>query len=65
MAQKYLNYDLITGNVTDASGILIICYPSALPVEVESKGTSIDDMIKLKNSGFTSEEVISIKKANL
>jgi len=65
MTQKYLHYDLITGNVTDASGMLVICYPAALPVEVESKGTSIDDMIKLKNSGFTAEEVIQIKKANL
>jgi len=65
MTQKYLHYDLLSGSITDATGMNIATYVGAAPVEVESKGTSIDDMIKLKNSGFTAEEVIAIKKANL
>ena len=58
-------YDVATGNVTDAAGLVLISYSGATPVEVENKTTSVDDMIKLKNSGFTAEEVIAIKKANL
>ena len=66
MSQMYLKYDVITGMITDASGILVTTLMGFTPVDVkESTSTSIDDMIKLKNSGFTAEEVIAIKKANL
>ena len=65
MDKKYLSYDTETGNVTDGNGILVASLMGFIPVKIESKSTSIDDMIKLKNSGFTAEEVIAIKKANL
>ncbi len=66
MAQ-YLEYDPSTGNIKDNMGALVATFPGYAPVEVktEAQSTSIDDMIKLKNSGFTAEEVIAIKKANL
>ena len=66
MSQKYLKYDVTTGNITDNNGILVTTMMGFIPVVFEDKkSTSIDDMIKLKNSGFTAEEVIAIKKANL
>ncbi len=67
MKDQYLKYDTATGNITDNSGTLVTSMPGWIPVEIDSKpeSTSIDDMIKLKNSGFTVEEVIAIKKANL
>ena len=62
----YLKYNEASGNITDANDILVACFTGFKGVEVdENKNTSIDDMIKLKNSGFTAEEVIAIKKANL
>ena len=67
MKKQYLNYDSSTGNVTDATGCILATLPGFTPIEIkeEPKSTSVDDMIKLKNSGFTAEEVIAIKKANL
>lgn len=64
MSKQYLEYDVLTGNITDKSGAIVFSAIGFIPIEVESSA-SIDDMIKLKNSGFTAEEVIAIKKANL
>jgi len=61
---KYLNYDQTSGQVTDKSGTLITTYIGATPVEIE-KSSTVDDIIKLKNAGFTAEDIIAIKKANL
>ena len=62
----YLKYNEASGNITDANDIHVACFTGFKGVDVdENKNTSIDDMIKLKNSGFTAEEVIAIKKANL
>lgn len=67
MKQQYLKYDPLTGNITEENGTHIFYMLGCVGIEVEekNKSTSIDDMIKLKNSGFTAEEVIAIKKANL
>ena len=67
MSQKYLKYDPATGNITDNGNILVASFIGYAPIAINEKpeSTSIDDMIKLKNSGFTAEEVIAIKKANL
>ena len=65
MEDQYMGYDPITGNVTDGTGCVLYTCAGLTPVKMVQKGTSIDDMIKLKNSGFTAEEVIAIKKANL
>ena len=66
MTRQYLEYDPVTGYITDKTGILVSTMVGFIPVDVKDESTtSIDDMIKLKNSGFTAEEVIAIKKANL
>ena len=66
MSIKYLKYDELTGQIIDANNILVINMVGFAGIEIkEESSTSIDDMIKLKNSGFTAEEVIAIKKANL
>lgn len=61
--KTYLNYDESTGAVTDKNGLVITTFAGAVAVKIK-ESTSVDDMIKLKNSGFTAEEVIAIKKAN-
>ena len=67
MSQQYLKYDPVSGNITDNENVLIASFMGYAPVAINDKpeSTYIDDMIKLKNSGFTDEEVIAIKKANL
>ncbi len=61
---KYLKYDPETGMITDNTGMSVYTYVGAVPIEIK-EATSIDDMIKLKNAGFTAEEVIQIKKSGL
>ena len=61
---KYLKYEPSTGNITDANGTLVSTMPGFIPIEVE-QSTGVDDIIKLKNAGFTAEEIIAIKKASL
>lgn len=66
--KQYLNYDLATGNITDDNGLFITMHHNAVPVEVEASVDQlgmVDSLIKLKNSGFTAEDVIAIAKANL
>ena len=67
MSDQYLKYDPISGAITDNLGVLVTTMPGWIPIDMDEKteSTSVDDMIKLKNSGFTAEEVIAIKKANL
>ena len=60
-----LEYDVVTGTITDKLGIIVGTYCGLTSLDDEQSSTSVDDMIKLKNSGFTAEEVIAIKKANL
>ena len=60
-----LEYDPATGNIMDKDGLAIHCFPCLNYEEVPEKNTAVADLIKLKNSGFTAEEVIAIKKADL
>ena len=63
--KQYLEYDPVSGSITDDQGSLVTNLMGFAPIILKAECTSIDDMIKLKNSGFTAEEVIQIKKANL
>ena len=60
-----LEYDPVSGVIKDKSNCAVGTWAGLVSFEQESTSTSVDDMIKLKNSGFTAEEVIAIKKANL
>lgn len=77
--KNYLEYDQATGQITDETGLLIYTYLGAKPMELETsseeletspegsvdKLNMVDSLIKLKNSGFTADDVIAIAKANL
>lgn len=60
------DYDQHTGLVTSSNG-MTFCMMGLIPFSEEeaSKPTDIDGMIKLKSDGFTSEEIIEIKKAGI
>tara|TARA_R110000822_G_scaffold53240_1_gene137411 strand:+ start:268 stop:462 length:195 start_codon:yes stop_codon:yes gene_type:complete len=63
--KQYLEYDPVSGAITDNKGSFVTTMIGFAPIILKAECDSIDDMIKLKNSGFTAEEVIQIKKANL
>ena len=62
-----INYEPLTGNITSDTGLVVATYVGLNHLEHKEKEVSstVDDLIKLKNSGFTAEEVIEIKKADL
>lgn len=55
-----LNYDPSTGNVEDGNGVYIGCQLNIK--SVKSAGPAIDDIVKLKDAGFTAEEIIELKR---
>jgi len=62
-----LNYEQSTGNVTDKNGIHVGCYLGLVPVESEqqeSQTSDIDAVIKLKNAGFTCEEILKLRASD-
>ena len=60
-----LNYDEVTGNVTDATGISICHYVGAQSVRDDKSGQSIDDLINLKAAGFTVDDIVELKRKDL
>lgn len=62
-----LNYDVNTGQITDDSGIIIISYMGLQNNEIkESKvSTNVTDLVKLKDAGFTAEEIISLSSREI
>lgn len=63
---KYLvEYDSVTGNITDSKGFILIGAGVGMIVEpfkpqTEQPKTNIDDIIKLKASGFTADDVVKM-----
>ncbi len=63
MKKITLNFDPATGSVTDAKGMYIGMNLTLTPVE---GGTvEVDVLVKLKNAGFTAEEIIEMKRKEL
>jgi len=61
---KYLvYYDDVTGSIEDSQGYLVgttgVQLPVPKPVE-EKKGATIDDIIKMKASGFTADDIVKM-----
>jgi len=61
---KYLKYDEETGNITDNNGTLVTVMLGFGGIEIKDSG-GVDDLCKLKNAGFTAEEMIDLKRKEL
>lgn len=61
---KYLEYDELTGDIRDATGLLVTTMHSFKGIEIK-ESSSVDDLCKLKNAGFTAEEMIDLKRKEL
>ena len=62
-----LSFDDTTGFVYDANGLYIGSNLQLKSFEVtdEKSGVPIDDLVKLRNAGFTTEEIIELKRKDL
>ena len=62
-----LSYDDTTHMVYDANDIYIGCNTLLKPFEVTDvkSGVAIDDLVKLRNAGFTTDEIIELKRKDL
>ena len=57
-----LNYDDANGQVTDRNGTVICTW---LGLESEESVTSVETLVKLKNAGFSADEIISLSRKEL
>ena len=63
MKKITLNYDEVTGQATDANGMFIGSFIGAVSVE---QGTiELSKLIKLKDAGFDTDEIIKMHKEGL
>lgn len=63
-----IKYDEITGNVYDTTGAMVCTMPIGLffPDEVSINSKSpVEEMAKLKGSGFTADEIMQMKREGL
>ena len=63
MKKITLNFDEVTGQVIDATGYFIGTYLNVKPVEPDS--LEISKLIKLKDAGFDTDEIIKMHKEGL
>lgn len=62
MKKVILGYDPQTGSITDINGYCVATYSGLLYEEATEKETDVvHEMIKLKNAGFTAEEIVLFK----
>lgn len=62
-----LNYDDETGQITDRSGQILITWLNLRyePVLETVSATEINDLVKLKEAGFTVEELVNMRDRGL
>lgn len=69
MAKVELNYDPVTGNFTDRNGLYLCCHtgfdteghqPATVELKTDAQ-SSVSDLIKLKDAGFTADEIMALR----
>lgn len=62
-----LNVDTDNGMIYDANDMYIGCNISAKSFDQATAGggVAIDDLVKLRNAGFSTEEIIELKRKDL
>ena len=60
-----LNFNEVDGMITDATGFCVGSHLGAVPVKPEESRNTIDDLINLKSAGFTTDEIVELKRKEL
>lgn len=62
--KQYLEYDPASGVILDSVGTVVHTIPGFSPIQLETNN-KVNDVIKLKDAGFTADEIIAMKKAGV
>lgn len=63
-----LNYNPATGQITDNNSVMLFSWPGLddhAVNESEAKATDIDELIKLKNAGFDTDDLVELRKKEI
>ena len=60
-----LEYDAQSGQITDKNGIMAGCYMGLQSFDEDKKISKITDILKLKDAGFTVEEITALSSRDL
>lgn len=60
-----LSWDDSTGMVYDAKDMYVGTNLTLTPFADKTEGAAIDDLVKLRNAGFTTDEIIELKRKEL
>ena len=60
-----LSWEATTGMIYDANDLYIGCNMNLKPIDVDQTSTPIEDLVKLRNAGFTTDEIIELKRKEL
>lgn len=64
-----LNYDPGTGQISDDNGMIICSWAGLQAQEVKESNASnsadIDELIKLKNAGFDTDDIVELRKKEI
>lgn len=61
MSKVLLDYNPATGQVSTSNGFLVGTYVGLQPYDVFDK-PKVEDIVKLKEAGFTAEEIVMLVK---
>lgn len=62
MSKVLLNYDQSTGQLSKDDGLFVASYIGLTPYDGSLDKPKIDDLVKLKEAGFTAEEIVMMVK---
>jgi hypothetical protein len=66
MEKIVLEYDRASGEIKDGNGLFIASYIGHLKsFEEKPKSNTIDELIQLKEAGFTTDEIIELRRKEL
>lgn len=57
-----LEYEVDSGNLYDVNGVLIVSWQGLQSFADGKAGVPVADLVKLKDAGFTAEEIVDLKR---
>jgi hypothetical protein len=64
MSKIILEYNESTGQITDALGVMPVLWIGLKGFESETSKLSVSSVVKLKEAGFTAEEIVELIKGD-
>jgi len=60
-----LEYDEMLGQIKDDQGTVILTWPGLQGHELDESTYDIEGLIKLKNAGFTTDDIVELRRKEL